>query len=1511
MLSLVFNGMTLVPQAARASAASFVGTDTSTKGNWVGAYGSEGYLLPYYATTVTSGRDNPLAADVVQLPSYVSAYSKSGTGYYVSGNQADPRGLQSPDGSMRKRFTVYSYSSMSFNFTLTDNEPHQFSVYTTDFAATESIQMGFELRDAGGAVLDSRTVATINGGKYVTYRVQGSFKLIVSLQAGLQAIAQGFFFDAPGPVWPEGGAASSSNISATGLTLNWPAAIDGDGVTAYRIYRDNTLLDSVSGSVYSYNATGLSPDTSYTFAVESGNGSGHWSRKLTVPVTTTMTTSAPTYYLGQDAATKGNWIGTYGGDGYILPFLAATSSSGRDATTPASIVSLPSYVSAYSLGSAGYYIMQNPSSDVRALRVPDGSIRKMLSVYTYGTMTYSFTLTDNSSHQVSFYTTDFASAEVNVESFELQDGNGNMLNAQTVDTINGGKYVSYLVQGSFKLRITKLAGSQAFVQGIFFDTPLAPSVSDLQAINAGTRQVELSWAGAGSDDTAILRKKQGDTELAQIAVVTAGVNGYEDSNLEPGVEYEYGLRNIRQFLYSDIATRSSIAIPAYLATSLTAEDTSIAVDRPNETVQLRADLKDSAGAPLAGQEVKFELEGEYVGTHIDPGVGSGVTDEDGVVTVDYTPMYAGSFTIKAAFAINDVLSLNASTDTISLIVQVEAWERPPVVLRLSDAVAPGVLFTASGYGMTSSAIEVAIDDYALLGASAPSAGARTLDVVQTDDQGTYVVSRLPADMSPGAYAVWIRNEYGWSEAMPLNDPRPHFISEREAFEGQQIKLVGRNFDAREFGGAAADTAIRLKSVTGSVYEMPIVDLNPYAVTFAIDQAPTQAYWVEVRNHTDGNWVRLDNGQLLTVTETGDDPLGLGVAWAKDFRWSHVYDVTDYGATADGTTDDTASVQSAVDQAHEDGGGVVWFPDGTYRISTILLPAGVVLQGESEENTVLAYSGTSTGMLIVSSGDGQTVGQAGVARMKLGVYNPSVYPDFFIWLGHAWGSAVADNSLRTASELFVAEVTIDAPLGQQTGRANGIGFIAKERTLFIGNSFKGKAATIASGYVNAYSQVRNNILEYSGGATHVEARYAIIEGNRLIGHPEQDFELHGFSVRSEYYLADNEMEGIGTMDHAHNDGEMVLNEVPSGTFNYGEVLAASGTDLKVATVVPLSTGATVTGDDYSFPHRFSRLAVVIMEGRGIGQVRDVAQISGSTISVTAPWDILPDRTSKFSILLPNDKGTVYRNTGMDSGGPISMYGNLYDSVVADNMLTNTGGAVMFAFNSLAQHRLNNAYFVRFDNNTIVDPHSGAVYGLGLRADNTGYAVQAYGTEFRNNRVIADLNVDASGLFIRAVQGSVFDVPVVRNTLIENNRFVDLQTGITLTQAIYGQVLSGNSFANVTTPIADAGSLNTVTTSTAYADVRAPYWPAGSGRLSVTDVTSTDAYLSWPSAVDTSGAAISYRIYVNGALHETVSNVTVYAFDDLLPGTAYSFRVEAVDLAGNAARDALTGSAVTLA
>ncbi len=54
----------------------------------------------------------------------------------------------------------------------------------------------------------------------------------------------------------------------------------------------------------------------------------------------------------------------------------------------------------------------------------------------------------------------------------------------------------------------------------------------------------------------------------------------------------------------------------------------------------------------------------------------------------------------------------------------------------------------------------------------------------------------------------------------------------------------------------------------------------------------------------------------------------------------VFNVKDFGATGDGTTDDKTAVQATIDACNVAGGGTVFFPAGTYRLITGLTTTGV-------------------------------------------------------------------------------------------------------------------------------------------------------------------------------------------------------------------------------------------------------------------------------------------------------------------------------------------------------------------------------------------------------------------------------------------------------------------------------------------------------------------------------------------------------------------------------------------
>jgi len=86
----------------------------------------------------------------------------------------------------------------------------------------------------------------------------------------------------------------------------------------------------------------------------------------------------------------------------------------------------------------------------------------------------------------------------------------------------------------------------------------------------------------------------------------------------------------------------------------------------------------------------------------------------------------------------------------------------------------------------------------------------------------------------------------------------------------------------------------------------------------------------------------------------------GVARSVQSKVRELVSVKDYGAAGDGTTDDSSSVQAAIDFVNTAGGGVVWFPLGTFLCNTPLeLPNGVLLRGSGREGTIILKDSTTT------------------------------------------------------------------------------------------------------------------------------------------------------------------------------------------------------------------------------------------------------------------------------------------------------------------------------------------------------------------------------------------------------------------------------------------------------------------------------------------------------------------------------------------------------------------------
>ncbi len=114
-------------------------------------------------------------------------------------------------------------------------------------------------------------------------------------------------------------------------------------------------------------------------------------------------------------------------------------------------------------------------------------------------------------------------------------------------------------------------------------------------------------------------------------------------------------------------------------------------------------------------------------------------------------------------------------------------------------------------------------------------------------------------------------------------------------------------------------------------------------------------------------------QLIVIS------IALGLAAMGAAGAQSPINVLDHGAVADGTTDDTAAIQAALDAAAADEGGIVFMPKGKYLVEgSLTIPTGVALRGEWE-GPHSTYEGQGT--LILATGSHGTEDGPPLIQMK--------------------------------------------------------------------------------------------------------------------------------------------------------------------------------------------------------------------------------------------------------------------------------------------------------------------------------------------------------------------------------------------------------------------------------------------------------------------------------------------------------------------------------------------------
>ena len=552
------------------------------------------------------------------------------------------------------------------------------------------------------------------------------------------------------------------------------------------------------------------------------------------------------------------------------------------------------------------------------------------------------------------------------------------------------------------------------------------------------------------------------------------------------------------------------------------------------------------------------------------------------------------------------------------------------------------------------------------------------------------------------YLIWPNRNGYRGQPIAINRTEAWWLGPNKGTPGTLISVYGRNL-TRGNGKSLSYLYIKPSGGSGS-YVKPIA-VNPFKVDFPIPDMPGGSYEVWIHNSHGG---RFGWSGPLKLDILARSP------WAD--QKSNLLNVKRFGAAGDGITDDTAALQRVLEAAKTAAPATVYFPAGTYLVTSFLtVPGNVGWAGNGMNMTEIRLDHSIDHSMIEIAGENvQFEGLTLNANRKTGnhvlmqVYSAKDLRIASVRL-NAWG--VAALEANGASGLYIS----DSELVE-----NG-SFYGSSRQVFLsGNKFR----------MTGYGE---SVAALWGG------RDFSMVGNELSNADESQDDGHGigrFFVGQAHF---------GSMRNLYWGNNTSRNAAPHDCdkvdCNKGEQICFEIVGSKIK-----SDFVTATADTVSFKS-LSDLGevmpggqdLVVVGGRGAGQHRHIVASADSTVTLDAPWNVVPDQTSRFALAAIASRVAIYDNNfdgrstyskhDSDSTG-VLLFGNVYDAVVDNNRISRMRHGMMTI--ALDSTRGLAPYFLQYSNNTVSDSNSGLYVGTTFADSGNSGIWGGLGNVYRNNR-----------------------------------------------------------------------------------------------------------------------------------------------------------------------------------
>ena len=429
-----------ISATAPAADASFRGIDDTTRGRWLGRYGSDGVVIVNHYTNY------PWYASVSPTRSEGFTYNEFSTNDFALDRVTDTDWIEA---------AWLTTSDFLVDLQLEDGRYHVITLYFADLDLQEREEKVEILDGFTGGLLDTQTVSSFAGGRYFTWSVRGHVRFRVTHLRGGSALLGGIFFDPDRNeppvvriVSPESGviAPSPSGVSVT------VEASDPEGpLSSVVLSEGSNLLATLVNPPYRW-VWEHPPEGNYLLTATASDQAGR--RVQSPPVYLTIGQPlASARFLRSDTNTHGNWIGVYGTDGFnVINHLR------RD----------PAYAQATALGVASL-TWDGQSKELRALRKTDSTRRIAAAWQSTARFSIDLNITDHQAHRVALYALDWESTtrRQQVSIFDAQSGS--LLDTRILSDFHNGGYWIWSVLGHVRMEISALRNVSAVVSGLFFD----------------------------------------------------------------------------------------------------------------------------------------------------------------------------------------------------------------------------------------------------------------------------------------------------------------------------------------------------------------------------------------------------------------------------------------------------------------------------------------------------------------------------------------------------------------------------------------------------------------------------------------------------------------------------------------------------------------------------------------------------------------------------------------------------------------------------------------------------------------------------------------------------------------------------------------------------------------------------------------------------------------------------------------------------------------------------------